>query len=193
MKRDSAISYYFRQKDILSLLIFSKGTTVSRDLLKLSIALYRKSKREDLKDGNETCYYVCHGKGGTDKKNGGLSWSQQMLCSFSHHRQVAGIIQDSIKVFQEMNSYSIYSIQLYIYINIQVMSVDTVYACVYCPLMQKPQLTLESQANCFHPDSNVVGNILKIPQLNYLTQSECSSCHAKIFEPQTLKFKAWVT
>lgn len=73
------------------------------------------------------------------------------------------------------------------------MSVDTVYACVYCPLMQKPQLTLESQANCFHPDSNVVGNILKIPQLNYLTQSECSSCHAKIFEPQTLKFKGWVT
>lgn len=61
------------------------------------------------------------------------------------------------------------------------MSVDTVYACVYCPLMQKPQLTLESQANCFHPDSNVV------------TQSECSSCHAKIFEPQTLKFKGWVT
>lgn len=118
MKRDSAISYYFRQKDILSLLIFSKGTTISRDLLKLSIALYRKSKREDLKDGNETCYYVCHGKGGTDKKNGGLSWSQQMLCSFSHHRQVAGIIQDSIKVFQEMNSYSIYSIQLYIYISI---------------------------------------------------------------------------
>lgn len=73
------------------------------------------------------------------------------------------------------------------------MSVDTVYACVYCPLMQKPQLTLESQANCFHPDSNVVGNILKIPQLNNLTQSECSSCHAKIFEPQTLKFKGWVT
>lgn len=71
MKRDSAISYYFKQKDILSLLIFSKGTTVSRDLLKLSIALYRKRKREGLKDGNETCYYVCHGKGGTDKKNGG--------------------------------------------------------------------------------------------------------------------------
>lgn len=112
-----------------------------------------------------------------------------MLCSFPHHRQIAGIIQDSVQVFPEMNSYGIYSIQLYIYINIQVMSVDTVYACVDCPLMQKPQLTLESQANCFHPESNVIGNILKIPELNYLTQRECRSCHAKIFEPQTLKFK----
>lgn len=114
-----------------------------------------------------------------------------MLCSFSHHRQIAGIIQDSVQVFPEMNSYGIYSIQLYIYISIFKLCLWILYMQYMCGLSfdAETSINIEYQANCFHPESNVIGNILQIPELNYLTQRECRRCHAKIFEPQTLKFK----